>query len=297
MTQTAAFKTSTGEAEYLAAYDATLRDLWPVPYEEIEVRSRFGTTHVITCGAEDAPPLVLLHGFMNTALIWAPNVADLSRDHRIYAIDIMGHPSKSIPDEPIGSKDALVEWLTATVDGLSLDHFDLAGISFGGWISLNFVVDSPDRVLKLVLLSPAASLQPLNKQFGLRAVLSGVIPTRRNMNSFMRWMGLEETPGDRLTGPLLDMIWLGGTHFQMAPETRRVMPTVFSDDELRSVDTPVLLLMGDNEVIYDSAKALDRASQLIPNLEGGLVLDSRHAMSFNRPQIVNPRIIEFLSGQ
>jgi hypothetical protein len=58
MTHTSAFKTPEGKAAYLAAYDAAMR-LWPVPYEEVEVSSRFGTTHVVASGPKDAPPLVL----------------------------------------------------------------------------------------------------------------------------------------------------------------------------------------------------------------------------------------------
>ncbi len=66
MTHTSAFKTPEGEAAYLAAYDAAMK-LWPVPYEEIEIPSRFGMTHVVTSGPKDAPPLVLLHGYIGDA--------------------------------------------------------------------------------------------------------------------------------------------------------------------------------------------------------------------------------------
>ena len=44
MSQASAFKTPEGEAKFLAAYDAELK-LWPVAYEEIDVPTRFGTTH------------------------------------------------------------------------------------------------------------------------------------------------------------------------------------------------------------------------------------------------------------
>ena len=57
------FKTPEGEVAFLAAYDAAMK-LWPVRYEELEVPSRFGTTHIIASGPKDAPPLVLLHGYV-----------------------------------------------------------------------------------------------------------------------------------------------------------------------------------------------------------------------------------------
>ena len=58
-----------------------------------------------TIGALDwgghGPPLVLLHGYWSTLTMWTRNIADFSREYRVYAIDIMGQPSLSIPDRPI----------------------------------------------------------------------------------------------------------------------------------------------------------------------------------------------------
>jgi len=294
MTPTSAFKTSEGEAEFLAAYDAAMK-LWPVPYEEIDIPGQFGMTHLVTTGPKDAPPLLLLHGYMNTLTIWLRYIADFSKDYRVYAIDVMGQPGKSVPDEPVRDAADYVTWLSATLDGLNLDRIFLAGISFGGWIALGFALTAPQRVRKLVLLSPAASFKPLVRQFALRGLLSGIIPTRRTMDSFMKWMGMEAAPGDPDIGRALELMWLGGKNFQWSPETRRVMPDVFSDDELRALQVPVLLLIGENEVIYDPAAALARARQLIPNLEGELVPQCSHDMCFSQHRFVAARVLEFLN--
>ena len=64
MTYKSAFKSSEDEAAYLAAYDATLKKLWPIPYEEVEIQNRFGMTHVVISGPKDAPPLVLLQAVL-----------------------------------------------------------------------------------------------------------------------------------------------------------------------------------------------------------------------------------------
>jgi pimeloyl-ACP methyl ester carboxylesterase len=75
------FKSPEGESAFLAAYDAAMK-LWPVPYEEVDLPSRFGMTHVVASGPKDAPPLVMLHGCMATSTMWWPNIADFSRDYR-----------------------------------------------------------------------------------------------------------------------------------------------------------------------------------------------------------------------
>src|SRR6478672_1332816 len=124
MSHPSAFKTPEGEAAFLTAYDAAMK-LWPVPYEELVIPSRFGMTHVIVSGPKDASPLVLLHGYWATSTMWAPNIADFSKDYRVYAIDVMGQPSKSIPAEPIRDAADYAVWLAETLDGLHLDRICL----------------------------------------------------------------------------------------------------------------------------------------------------------------------------
>jgi pimeloyl-ACP methyl ester carboxylesterase len=206
MTHTSAFKTPEGEAAFLAAYDAAIK-LWPVPYEEIEIPSRFGMTHVVSSGPKDAPPLLLLHGYFATLTMWSPNVADFSQDYRVYAIDVMGQPGKSIPDydEPIRDAADFAAWLSATLDSLKLDRISLVGMSYGGWLALNLALTAPERIRKLVLLSPAASFQPLVRQFSVRGMLMGFFPTRLTVNSCFAWMGFKDTPGDTDARPVLDL--------------------------------------------------------------------------------------------
>ena len=295
MTQISAFKTPEGECAYLASYENAM-NMWPIPYEEIEILTRFGMTHVLTCGPKDAPPLVLLHGYFVTLAMWLSNVADLSKDNRVYAIDVMGQPGKSIPnpEEPIRDVADYMAWLIETLNGLKLDRISLAGMSFGGWLATHIAMTAPNRIEKLVLLSPAACFQPLVRQFGLRGMLMGLFPTRLTTDSLMGWMGFKDTPGDPGTRLILDLFYLGIKHFRLLPETMRIMPTVFSDDELRTLQMPVLLLIGENEVIYDAAKALNRAQSLLPNFEGELVLQSNHDMCSSQHRIVNDRVLDFL---
>jgi pimeloyl-ACP methyl ester carboxylesterase len=291
MSHSSPFKTLEGEARYHAAYDAVLK-LWPVPYEELDVPTRFGMTHVVAAGPKNAPALVLLHGYMATSVMWAPNVADFTRDYRVYAIDVMGQPGKSVPDQPIRKVTDYVAWLTATLDGLNLGRVSLLGMSFGGWLALRYAAAAPDRIHNLVLLSPGGFL-PMAKQFSRRGMLMVFFPTRFTVNSFMRWTGVTDTDA----GPLLDLMYLGVKHFRMPEDTVRVdrdAANLISGDELRSLHMPVLLLFGDGEVIYNSAEAMDRARRLIPRLEGELIPHCRHDMCFRQSRMVDARVLDFL---
>ncbi len=296
MTHTSPFKSPEGEAAFLEAYDNAMK-FWPVTYEEIEITNRFGTTHVVTSGPKDAPPLVLLHGMLGTLTMWSPNIADLSKDYRVYAIDVMGQPGKSVHNEPIRDAAGFVAWLSETFNGLDLDRLYLVGMSYGAWLAIHFTLTAPERVQKLVLLSPVACFQPLVRQFILRMLPMGLFPTRLTVNSFFGWMGINDTPGDRVAQSQLDLTYLGMKHFRFPPEAARLMPGVFSDEELRTLPVPVLLLIGEREVLYDPVKALARARRLISNFEGELVPQSSHDMCVSQHRIVDERVLAFLNDK
>jgi pimeloyl-ACP methyl ester carboxylesterase len=116
------------------------------------------------------------------------------------------------------------------------------------------------------------------------------LPTRLTVNSFFRWLGFTE----RSYGTLLDMMYLGLKHFRMPIETARVMPAVVSDEALRTMKMPPLLLIGKDEVISDPASALERARRLIPDFAGELVPECRHDMVSSQHDIVDTGVLEFL---
>jgi pimeloyl-ACP methyl ester carboxylesterase len=289
MSHSSAFKTPEGEAAFLAAYDDAMK-LWPVSYEELEIPSRFGLTHVIVSGPKEAPPLVLLHGYMATSTMWAPNIADFSKDYRVYAIDVMGQPSKSIPTEPIRNREDYAEWLAETLDGLHLDRICLVGQSYGGWLALNFAVAASERVQKLVLLSPGGGFVPMARQFSLRGMLMVWFPTRVMVNWFMRWLGIT-APDAR---SVRELTYLGLKHFRVPIETLRVLPVMFPDEQLRAMRVPTLLLIGDQEVVCDPATALAQARRLFPDVQGELVPQSSHEMCFSQRRLVDARVVNFL---
>jgi hypothetical protein len=71
------FRSPAARAKYIELYDSIMRD-WPVAYEERDVSTSFGSTHVVVTGKESAPPLVLFHGAATTAAMRGSVIAPLS---------------------------------------------------------------------------------------------------------------------------------------------------------------------------------------------------------------------------
>ena len=119
MNKLAVFKTPEGKARFIKLYDASLAR-WPVPYEELNIPTSFGITHIIASGNPDEKPLFLMHGFRGTAIMWRSNVADLSKYYRIYAIDTIGEPNKSEPALPVRNRHEFAQWLLEIFNKLKI---------------------------------------------------------------------------------------------------------------------------------------------------------------------------------
>jgi pimeloyl-ACP methyl ester carboxylesterase len=73
-----------------------------------------------------------------------------------------------------------------------------------------------------------------------------------------------------------------------------VMPCTFSDEELRQMRLPVLMLIGDHDRL-NPPKALELARQTIPHLEAEIIPQAGHFLSMEQPGRVDARVLKFLA--
>ncbi len=284
------FKSPQGMAKYMAAYDAVLA-LWSAPYEQLDIPTRFGCTHVIASGKKDAPPLVLLHAANTSSTIWFPNVGALSEHFRCYALDILGNAGKSVSTHPMPTKPDCAEWMGQILDALRIEKAHLVGLSYGGWIALNFALHVPSRVGKLVMISPVSPFAPFKKGFILRLLPSVILPITPVIAFGLQ---VQWSKGFRVQKEFMDQLVMAGKYCRLM-QGAGPLPGVFTDDELRRINTPTLLLLGDKEVCFDPHAAWDRAKNLLPNVQGEIMPKVGHALTMEQPEIVNARILSFLA--
>lgn len=106
-------------------------------------------------------PLVLLHGYMNGSLYFYKNFHGLARHFKtIFALDMLGwglssRPTFHLRDETIETAEAFfVESLEAWREKNNIDKMMLGGHSMGGYLSVAYAEKYPNRVDRLILLSP-----------------------------------------------------------------------------------------------------------------------------------------------
>jgi len=270
----------------MAAYEAALTQ-WPVQYEELDIPTSFGKTHVIASGSKEASPVVLFHPAGCGAPIWCRNAGLLSQHYRIFAVDVMGEVNKSIPTRRIESRQELADWIEDLFDGLGIRSADIVGNSFGGFLTLNTALLLPQRVKKIVLISPAntfAQMWPWWWYF-FPAYGTGSKPLLRRAYAWI-WQGF---PVDEAIARLREISSLGGI-------PKHIPPVVFSEEELRKINFPILLLIGDHEVIYNPQHVIQRATSLVTSLKAEIVPNANHNAQYTAPDFVNAKILDFLGG-
>lgn len=284
------------EAEFIAAYEAAMHQ-WPIPYNDIFVSTTFGDTHVVASGSLDADPVVLLNPGGGSATIWSRNVKPLSQRYRTYAVDVIGEMNKSIPTHPIRSHSEFKQWMSELLDGLQIQSAHIIGNSNGGFFSLETVYLLPNRVKKVVLISPAATfVQMWAWWFRLLIPAHMIAPMIRSESMVHKaydwlWQGF---PRDPVYTRLKSIAMVAG-YPRYRPTINSFAPHVFSDTELCQIQAPVLLLIGDHEVIYKPEVAIQRAARLISNLKVVIVPNANHSAQYTNAPVVNQKILGFLS--
>ena len=287
------FTSPDGQAEVMRAYQAVM-EKWPVPYEELTIYTSFGETHVIVNGPADAPPVVLLHALLATAMSWYRNVEMLSQSYRVYSVDIVGEGNKSRPVKPITTLDDFLKWFTELIDGLGIETLYLVGNSYGGFTGAYYAMKLPDRVRKLVLIGPAATIyamMPFNLHMFLPKAMYMFFPKLPGIKRIMRWSNHwmhKGLPPDPRWEPLFYRLLVYGGLIN------QVLPKVYSKEEFARIHAPVLFLLGEREAVYNSLKsAVCAAQELIPHAEIQMIPNAHHITALAQPDIVNQRLIQF----
>lgn len=97
------------------------------------------------------PPLVFVHGMAGDRHEWDGLIPDLPTDHSIITYDLRGFGESEAKD---GATFSHADDLLALLDARGIARATLVGLSMGGAIALNFALSHPERVVRLVLISP-----------------------------------------------------------------------------------------------------------------------------------------------
>ncbi len=93
-------------------------------------------------------PILLIHGGLGHADIWASQVAAMSKTHKVIVADSRGHGRSTRTEQPYGY-DLMASDYLALLDYLKIDKTALVGWSDGGIIGIDIALHHPERLTRL----------------------------------------------------------------------------------------------------------------------------------------------------
>jgi pimeloyl-ACP methyl ester carboxylesterase len=110
---------------------------------------------VFAVQAGSGEPVLLLHGYPQSASCWRHQIAALSDNHDVVAPDWPGF-GRSDPPSTAPTYDNSVDWVERLVERLGWQQFNLCAHDYGGFVGLGYAIRHPERVLRLALLNTRA---------------------------------------------------------------------------------------------------------------------------------------------
>ena len=118
--------------------------------------------HYQEAGDENAPALVLIHGFASSTLVWSKVFLALAEEgYRVIAVDMLGYGYSAKPRNGEYTIAGQAKLLTRLLDTLGINRAIFVGSSYGGAVAATCALDYADRVEKLVLVGTVNNNRPL----------------------------------------------------------------------------------------------------------------------------------------
>ncbi|MDF1748065.1 MAG: alpha/beta hydrolase [Alphaproteobacteria bacterium] len=225
--------------------------------------------HVRDTGPRDGPVVILMHGFGSSLQTWEGWARGLEDRFRVIRFDLPGS-GLSMPD-PTGdySDSRTLDLLGALMDQLGVDKAALVGNSIGGRLAWRMAAAHPERVTKLVLVSPDGYASQ-GFEYGKAPDVPATINLMRYfLPKFLLKQSLVPAYGDpdRLTPDTIQRYY----DLMLAPGSRealihRMEQTVLVDPNplLAKIEVPVLLVWGVQDAMIPISNAADY-QRVLPN--------------------------------
>lgn len=252
-----------------------------VPASEVEAKwarppSKFVVIDGVRLHYRDegrGPAVVLLHANYSSLFMWEPWVAKLRDDYRVIRVDLPAHGLTG--PEPNGNYtlERIQTLFERFVDERGLGRFTVVGTSIGGTVAMRYTAAHPERIERLVLISPGSlearvrgRTTPANVP-RVADLLGYVTPKAFTRFLLTNDYGYPARLSDAVTDEWYDMWMREGNRLAMINLLRQYVSGGV-EDKIRAVKVPVLLIWGEKNkrvplaLAYETQKLLENSPEV-----------------------------------
>lgn len=290
------FKSEAGRDQVLRSYNHLLEQ-WSTDIQELNLATKYGITHCIVAGRQTNPPLLLFHGVGdNSAVMWMLNIQELSKHFYCIAVDTIGGPGKSVPNEQYNKKMFdQVEWINQIADHMKMDNFNIAGVSNGAYMAFNYATRQPGRVRRVVCMEGGMVTTPVKTMVNTLLMMFPelLIPTRNNLINILKKLSSPNSRVFEQYPELADhLVLVMKNHNQQAMFVHKLQK--YDRETTVAIRDKLYFLMGDYKLNHkkDMLRVLDAGGfryKVIP--------DAGHGINHEQPEVIHHEIIRFLVGE
>lgn len=287
------FKNESAKERVMNSYNRIL-GMWSTEFQEHDIETKFGMTHCITSGNRENPPLLLFHGVGdNSAVMWMLNIKELSQYFYCIAVDTLGGPGKSVPNEVYTKRSfSQVDWIDQIIDDFNLKSPNIAGVSNGGYMAYNYATVRSQRVSKVVCLEGGMVTKPIKSMIQTMLLMFPeiLIPTKHNMLKILKKMSSPNTDIFNKYPILAEhLILLMKSHNQQAMFVHK----------LEKYDKQKGIAVKDKLYFLIAEHNIDHKKDFVHILNDGgfhykVIPNAGHGINHEQPDLINKEIIQFI---
>ncbi|MBF8964165.1 alpha/beta hydrolase [Pontibacter sp. FD36] len=280
-----------------------------IPAEELKARYTTASSRFVHIDGADlhfrdegkGTPIILLHGTAASLQTWDGWSAELSKQYRVLRLDLPGFGLTGPNATGSYSIDYYSNLLLHFMDSLGIDQAHIGGSSLGGQIAYDFAATHPERVQKLILVSPTGVTNANDKSITLPFRMAQTPLLKHSLKlmtpRFIVEQSLKEVYGDdsKLKPETISL-----SHDLLLREGNRSafvdrLNTVDSDNlhKLAKVQAPTLILWGEADAWVPVADA-SRFQQGISGAQLKLYAGAGHIPMEEQPQETVQDVLSFL---
>lgn len=278
------FTTEAAKSEYFQAYD-TLLSRYEIAVQDHWIHTDLGKVHVIETGNPEGKSVVMLHAAGCSAAEWYGNFELLGQKFHLFAVDTPGDAGKSELTHEPGNIADYNQSLLKVLDTLHLNRPILLGHSIGGFFATGFAIAYPERLEKLVLLSPVATHVPIRWYLKLMLKFTGRPGTGPHAVKTLKLQAFKGFEPEPLFARLMEYVRNYCT-------VQMLFPYVYSAKELSGISAPVFLIVGTKEPLCHYKRSVKLAREKIPQVRITILDNTGHTPNMERPNETSRLLME-----